>query len=267
MYFKLFKIPLGFLITGVLWALFSHPLLATLDQGLGLSPGARGIVSSINHFGFVGFASVILYFQIKKQNKRLVESEGQYRHLFELNPNPMWIYRTSDLRFVKVNRSAIDLYGYTNDEFLVMDITGIRPKADRERLKNFVRSLSPGINRSGTWKHLKKNGEILYVSIVTYDLSFNGEACRLVMATNITDMILKEEKIKAQNAALHDIAWSNSHEIRRSLCSVMSLTALLRDSVNESERKEYIQLLQECTQDFDEILKKNNHKVDALKEG
>jgi len=46
----------------------------------------------------------------------------------------------------------------------------------------------------------------------------------------------------------------------------MSLTALLNDSVNESERKEYIQLLQECTQDFDEILKKNNQKIDSLKE-
>jgi PAS domain S-box-containing protein len=214
----------------------------------------------------VAAVTVILYFMIKGQNKRLVESEEQYRQLFELNPNPMWVYRTSDLRFVKVNRSALDLYGYAKDEFLAMDITDIRPETDKERLKNFVRSLSPGINRSGNWKHLKKNGEILYVSIVTYDLTFGGDACRLVMATNITDMIVKEEKIKAQNAALHEIAWSNSHEIRRSLCSVMSLTALLKDARNESERKEYIQLLHECTQDFDVILKKNNHKVDALKE-
>ena len=172
----------------------------------------------------------------------------------------------SDLRFVKANRSTLDLYGYTNDEFLAMDITDIRPESDKERIKNFVRSLSGGVNRSGTWKHLTKSGEILYVSIVTYDLVFNGTDCRLVMATNVTDMILKEEKIKAQNTTLHEIAWSNSHEIRHSLCSVMSLTALLKDSVNEKERQEYIQLLQECTEDFDEILKKNNRKVDALKE-
>jgi PAS domain S-box-containing protein len=264
MHLRLFKIPLGFLITGFLWALFSHPLLAALDKGFGL--GTRGVISSINHFGFVGFVSVILYFQIKGQNKRLVDSEEQYRRLFESNPNPMWIYRTNDLRFVKVNQSALDLYGYNIDEFLAMDIMEIRPKAERERLKDLVRSLSPGTNNSGTWKHLKKNGGILYVSIVTYDLVFNGEICRLAMATNVTEMILKEEKIKTQNAALHDIAWSNSHEIRRSLCSVMSLTALLNDSANESERKEYIQLLQECTQDFDEILNKNNQKIDSLKE-
>jgi len=264
MHLRLFKIPLGFLITGFLWALFSHPLLAALDNGFGL--GMHKTISSINHFGFVGFVSVILYFQIKGQNKRLVESEVQYRRLFESNPNPMWIYRVNDLRFVKVNRAALDLYGYNNDEFLAMDIMEIRPEADRERLENFVRSLSPGVNKSGTWKHLKKSGEILFVSIVTYDLVFNREVCRLVMATNVTDMVLKEEKIKAQNATLHEIAWSNSHEIRRSLCSVMSLTALLKDSTDESERKEYIQLLQDCTQDFDGILKKNNQKIDSLKE-
>ncbi|MGZ3823193.1 MAG: PAS domain S-box protein, partial [Mucilaginibacter sp.] len=127
--------------------MFSHPVLAALDKGF--SPQTRGLVSSINHFGFVGFVSVILYFQIKGQNKRLIDSEEQYRHLFELNPNPMWIYRVHDLRFAKVNRSAIDLYGYTNDEFLAMDITHIRPESDKERIKNFVRSLSQGINKSG----------------------------------------------------------------------------------------------------------------------
>lgn len=264
MQFRSFRIPFWFFITGILWAICNDPLISILARDL--SHSSRDILRSLSDFVSVIAVTVILYFMIKGQNRQLVYSEEQYRHLFELNPNPMWVCRMNDLRFVKVNRSAIDLYGYTHDEFLAMDITDIRPEAEKERLRNFVRSLNPGVNRSGTWKHLKKNGEILYASIVTYDMEFNGEACRLAMVTNVTDMILKEEKIKAQNAALHEIAWSNSHEIRRSLCSVMSLTALLKDSVNESERTEYIQLLQDCTQDFDEILKKNNQKIDSLRE-
>ncbi|HZX59420.1 MAG TPA: PAS domain S-box protein, partial [Mucilaginibacter sp.] len=193
----------------------------------------------------VAMVTILLYFMIKGQNKRLENSEEQYRRLFELNPNPMWIYRTNDLRFIKVNQSAVDLYGYSKDEFLIMDILGIRPESDHEKLLDCLGNMAEaGVNKSGNWRHLKKNGELLYASIVTYDLQFNNDACRLVMVTDITDIILKEEKIKAQNIALHEIAWSNSHEIRRSLCSVMSLTALLRDAVNESERREYLLLLQ-----------------------
>jgi len=248
----------------MLWAICNDPLITML--GHSLSPATRDLLRELSDFISVISVTGILYFLIKKQNNKLVESEEQYRHLFESNPNPMWIYRIADLRFVKVNRAAIEIYGYDMDEFLSMSITDIRPAEDKERLKNYIGSLGHGVNRSGTWKHLKKDGEMLYTSIVTYDLKFNGDHCRLVMATNITDLILKEEKIRSQNVTLHEMAWSNSHEIRRSLCSVMSLTALLSDSATESERVEYIKLLQECTQDFDEILKKNNKKVDALKE-
>ncbi|MBS1532354.1 MAG: PAS domain S-box protein [Bacteroidetes bacterium] len=264
MQLRSFKIPFYFFVTGMLWAICNDPLITIL--GHGLQPGTQDILRELSDVLSVVVVTVLLYFLIKKQNSRLVESEEQYRHLFESNPNPMWIYRPADLRFVKVNNAATDVYGYDMDEFLSMKITDIRPEEDKNKLKKYVGSLEPGMNKSGTWKHLKKDGELLYVSIVTYDLKFNGQACRLVMATNITDLILKEEKIRIQNAALHEMAWSNSHEIRRSLCSVMSLTALLRDSANESERKEYINLLYQCTQDFDNIIKKNNKKVDSLKE-
>lgn len=107
---------------------------------------------------------------------------------------------------------------------------------------------------------------MIYASVVTYDLDFNSEPCRLVMATNITDMILKEERIKSQNAALHEIAWLNSHEVRKSLCSVISLTALLKDSSSEHERRQYISMIQQCTNELDDMLKKTNNRVDELKE-
>src|SRR5581483_777200 len=194
MRFRSFRIPFWFLVVGILWALFSHPLLATLDKGL--KPQAHEMVRSLNHFGFLFFASVILYFQIKKQNKRLLESEEQYRNLFELNPNPMWIYDTATAKFVKVNESAVDVYGYSKEEFLLMTIIDIRPDEDKERMIEFLGTIKPGVNHSGTWKHLKKNGEVVHASIVTYDLNFNNRPCRLVMATNVTDLVLKEDKIR-----------------------------------------------------------------------
>ena len=67
-----FKIPFMFLLTGILWALFSHPVLAAL--GKNFSPGMRDVIRSLNHFGFVVFAAIILYFEIKRQQKQLLSS-------------------------------------------------------------------------------------------------------------------------------------------------------------------------------------------------
>jgi PAS domain S-box-containing protein len=177
----------------------------------------------------------------------------------------MWIYQVNTLKFVKVSGSAIDLYGYSMDEFLAMKITDIRPEAERMRLVRRIKAIGPGVTKQGTWVHQKKSGEQMYVSIVTYDLEFNGEPCRLVMANDITDSILKEEKIKAQNSALHEIAWLNSHAVRKSLCSVISLTALLKEASSEYERREYIRMIEQCTSELDEVLMKTNSRVDELK--
>src|SRR6202012_465520 len=233
-----FKIPFMFLLTGILWALFSHPLLAAL--GKNFSPGTRDVIRSLNHFGFVVFAAIILYFEIKRQQKRLLSSEEQYRRLFERNPNPMWVFDRTTLRFVAVNKSAVELYGYTMDEFLSMTIQDIRPGDEQQRLADAIyNTLGHEIKHNGTWKHLKKNGELLYISIVSYGMDFNEKPGTLVMANDITAVVLKEERIKSQNAALLEIAWLNSHKVRKSLCSVMSLTALIKDSDCEIERKEY----------------------------
>jgi PAS domain S-box-containing protein len=260
---KSFRIPFCFLITGILWALYSHRLLGNLEKGL--SPAALEIVKDLNHFGFVIIFAVILYFQIKKQQKDLSISEEHYRNLFERNPNPMWIFRADTLQFVMVNQAAKRQYGYSDREFLSMTVTDIRPESEKELFIDRVRSLKLGLQDHNTWRHLTKGGEVIYVSIVSYQLVFDGHPCRLAMGTNVTDMMVKEEKIENQNAALHEIAWINSHEVRKSLCSVMSLTALLKETSSELERQQYIDMIDQCTEELDAMLRKANDRVDALK--
>ncbi|MDO3624608.1 PAS domain S-box protein [Mucilaginibacter sp. BT774] len=261
---RLFKIPVGFLIVGILWALYSHPLLANLDKHLNAT--GREIVRSLNHLGFVAVTAIVLYFQIKKQQKTILFSEEQYRNLFERNPSPLWIFRTDNFRFVKVNKAATKMYGYSEYEFLSMSVMDIRPEKEVEKLIHSVNNFSADLSDQGVWKHRTKHGKLIYASIFTNDLYFEGKECRMVMATDITDTILKEERIKAQNAALHEIAWLNSHEVRKSLCSVISLIQLTKDSQSELERRQYITMMEQCTGELDDVLIKTNKRVDELKE-
>jgi len=261
---RLFKIPVGFLIVGILWALYSHPLLANLDRYLDST--GREIVRSLNHLGFVAVTAIVLYFQIKKQQKHILFSEEQYRNLFERNPSPLWIFRTDNFRFVKVNKAASKMYGYSEHEFLSMTVMDIRPEKEVEGFVHSVNNFPQGLNDQGVWKHKTKQGELIYASIFASDLYFEDKECRLVMATNITDTVFKEDRIKAQNAALHEIAWLNSHEVRKSLCSVISLIQLMKDSQSELERRQYLTMMEQCTGELDEVLIKTNKRVDELKE-
>jgi PAS domain S-box-containing protein len=56
-----------------------------------------------------------------------LESELQYRNLFETNPLPTFIYDFDTLRFLAVNKVAEKHYGYSKNEFLGMTILDIQP--------------------------------------------------------------------------------------------------------------------------------------------
>ena len=90
-------------------------------------------------------------------NFHLSKSLGDFSILFEKNPNPMWIYEIPSLRILKVNEAAIDLYGYTQEEFLTFTIRDIRPKIDLAKFNEYIfrrgitRGTLRGYNNSGIW--------------------------------------------------------------------------------------------------------------------
>ena len=49
----------------------------------------------------------------------------EYRLVFDRNPHPLWIFETDTLQFVAANHAAIDLHGYTHDEFMQLKLTDI----------------------------------------------------------------------------------------------------------------------------------------------
>lgn len=94
-------------------------------------------------------------------------------YLFQKSPLPMWVFSTQSLKFLAVNDAAVHSYGYTEDEFLKMTIQVIHPNASEEET-------------AGTFKHLKKNGELIYVHMETSPVDFQGQQARLIVISDIT---------------------------------------------------------------------------------
>jgi two-component system sensor histidine kinase UhpB len=143
----------------------------------------------------------IRYSMERKRNlEHLRESEERYRELFNNNPMPMWVFDPATLRFLEVNEAAIQHYGYTYDEFLSRTIMAIRLPEDAELLAPELYNLtqSQDIVKKGVWRHLKKNGEIIFVEIATHAIDFRSKAAILVLANDITERISLENELHEQ---------------------------------------------------------------------
>lgn len=134
--------------------------------------------------------------ETKTAHLKLSESEQTYRYLFTNNPNPLWIYDLEDLRFLAVNHAAEIKYGYTEDEFLSMTLADIRPSEDIEELIKSVKKTDETYrNTDKVWRHIKKNGELIYVNIAGHGITYHGKKAEMVMAHDITSEVENRKKI------------------------------------------------------------------------
>ncbi len=133
----------------------------------------------------------------RKINISLRESEKRYKELFHLNPVPMWVYDINTLQFLDVNQSAIEHYGYSKEEFLTMNILQIRPKESVPEVIETIHEIKNyGKSIKRIWRHLKKNGELIYVEIEGNIIDFAGKKARLILATDITEKLEVENALK-----------------------------------------------------------------------
>ncbi|MGF7080431.1 PAS domain S-box protein [Mucilaginibacter sp. UYCu711] len=266
--FKSLKIPLAFLATGIVWAILMPPIITIFARTYHLIN--QDLFRSLNDFTFVIIITYVLYHEINRQQRQLARSEAEYRQLFESNPNPMWIYREKDLKFIKVNDAVVETYGYSKMRFLNMKVTDVFHNEDRIDFPN-LKINSTQMHSSGLVKHKKSNGEIFTVSIVVHPVLFNKEECKMVLINDMTEITKKEiklqesyQKIKSANQALAQINWSNSHEIRKPICSMLGLLNFLELGKAEKEHAETFKMLKECVLELDQITRENNSKVSAM---
>ncbi|MBC8108080.1 MAG: PAS domain S-box protein [Anaerolineae bacterium] len=118
------------------------------------------------------------------------------RVLFEENFQPAWIYDLKTLAFLEVNPAAIERYGYTRDEFLRMTLKDIRPPEDVPALLDRIANFETGRYTSGEWRHLRRDGTLIYAEVMSYDIDHDGRPCRLAIINDVTERHLAEETLK-----------------------------------------------------------------------
>lgn len=123
-------------------------------------------------------------------------SEEKYRLLFKDNALPMWVYDATTYQFLAVNKAALAHYGYTYEEFLQLKVTQIRPPEEVEKFLAGNSVNNDVIRNSGIWKHLKKNGELIYAEIFAQSVVYNNVKAIIVAINDVTAKLKTEEELK-----------------------------------------------------------------------
>jgi PAS domain S-box-containing protein len=142
----------------------------------------------------------------------LRKSEAQYRLLFEANPQAMWVYDLTTLRFLAVNDAAVRHYGYSRTEFLDMTIKDIRPTEEVKLLEEYLASDDPERVDAGEWRHQKKDGTIINVDVTANRLNFAGRPAEFVLVHDITERKKAETALRISEDRYRDLV-DNSHEL------------------------------------------------------
>lgn len=198
------------------------------------------------------FKSILYTSEKNKFHIKLRSLERKYSNLFEMNPVPMWIYDLEFLKFWRVNDAAVRKYGYTRDEFKEMTLKDIRPQEDLAKLEKAVDLVRKHkkLFSNGIYRHIKKDGTIIFVELVSNIIYLDKVKYGLVLANDITETLDYIKAIEHQNSKLQDIAFNHSHIIRAPLTNMMGILNLIKETdLDNPESAELLEhLFTSCNQ-------------------
>lgn len=139
----------------------------------------------------------------KKAEEQVRESEYLYKNLFNKGPLPIFVCETSSLNFLEVNEAAVQHYGYTRAEFMALSAYDVMPPEERESLQKLLADANYTSHHAIVKKHVKKNGEIIFVEVLAHVINYKGRNAWLVVVNDVTEKIhlqnqLVEEKVHRQ---------------------------------------------------------------------
>jgi two-component system, cell cycle sensor histidine kinase and response regulator CckA len=177
---------------------------------------------------------IALAIERRRAEEELRRNESILRLLFEQNPLPIWLYDLETLKFLRVNQAAVDLYGYSAEEFESLSVTDIQPPSQRNR--EFELAKRPGEREF--WLHQSKAGRTFEVEVISHELEYAGKRVGMVVAQDISERRHLESQLRqAQKMeAVGRLAGGVAHDFNNLLMVIKGHTELLLNSLDSSDQ-------------------------------
>jgi PAS domain S-box-containing protein len=209
---------------------------------------------------------------ILKQAKKLIESEIEFKTLFEQAPVGIAKLDTKTGEFIEVNKEYCDITGYTEDELKEMNFKQITFPDDLNIDLSNMEQLINGIisEFSMEKRYYNKSGKIVWVNLIVAPLWKKDEDQKnhIAIVEDITEKKEAEQSLKKsfdlvneQNKRLLNFSYIVSHNLRAHSSNINSISNLLEETDNEQETKELTGLLKKVSESLNETMSNLNEVV------
>jgi len=196
------------------------------------------------------YKSILYTIERKKAISELRESEKRYSDLFHLSPQPMCLYEQETFRIIKINKAAIEHYGYSEEEFLTMTLLDLVPPVEKQKAIDLVLHQKRKLNETYLNKYLvqKKSGEIIEVETFSTPILLNDKKSTLVIGIDVTEKNLYENKItKAIIKTQEDERYEIGGELHDNVCQILAASQLTLGMLKNALPPAEMQWFDQCS--------------------
>jgi PAS domain S-box-containing protein len=179
-------------------------------------------------------------------------SEQGYHFLFESNPLPLFVFDHETYGYTAVNQAALDMYGYTREEFFQATALDLLLPQEVARLPAYLKETTVGNNNAGIWRSMKKDGTVIETEVYLHVVVHEGRPSSLLLVLDVTERrkteialqeyttrlrILSQQLLNVQEAERTRIARELHDQIGQTLTAVKFELQSLRKSVDKAVPK------------------------------
>jgi two-component system, cell cycle sensor histidine kinase and response regulator CckA len=177
---------------------------------------------------------------LQRRSSQLSASESRYRSVFETLPLPMWVVDMETLRFLAVNQSAVNRYGYSREEFLQMTILEIRRVEDAPLVREAIAAARDRSLHDDLWKHITRSGEELDVEVSSDEVTYGERQARLVVVNDVTErrrteaaLLASQEQLRQSQKmeAVGSLAGGIAHDFNNLLTAILGYCDLALEGI------------------------------------
>ena len=130
----------------------------------------------------------------KQAEQALVDSEKRYAALFASAPVPMWVFDPASGKFLMVNQTAIEDYGFSESEFMAMTLSEIYVGEAPACLPHGLPDAAQ--KRQEPHQHRRKDGSLFFVDAVARPIQFSGQPACFLVALDTTARVKAEAEVR-----------------------------------------------------------------------
>nr|AOO54626.1 multi-sensor hybrid histidine kinase [uncultured bacterium] len=139
---------------------------------------------------------------VERRTHELKTSEERFRYLFNVESDAIVVVDVGTLVHVEVNEAAVELYGYSHEEFMSLRTPDLSAEPEETRL---LVTGGSGRVRIPLRYHRKKDGTVFPVEIAARFFELDGQRLLLAAIRDISERLQAEEDLNEKRRFLNDL--------------------------------------------------------------